>query len=1174
MHGLRDIILQQSELQSVVTGIREGLREQLVAGLSGSVRSLFTAAIAEHANKSVIIVTHNLLQAQKLYEDLSQLIDEDRLFLYPANELIASELGVASPELRAQRIEALNYMVSGQQGVFVVPMAGLKKVLPPPSLWKNWQMHFKEGSELNLEDILERLVQMGYNRTEMVSAPGEFSLRGGILDIYPLTEADPIRIELFDIEIDSIRTFSVDDQRSKEKLTGVTIGPATESPVEPKHLLQAADRLEESLSRSLEKLKKDAVKELLVQHVKADIELLRNGQKPEQFFKYLQLAYEPGASLLDYVSYNGLIVFDELSRIQEMNERLEHEETEWFTALLEHGEIPHDIAIAHSLNKLLAETDLPRVYLSLFLKHIPNTNPQNIANVSCKLMQNFHGQMHLLVSEVERWRKNNMNVLFLAPDRERSVKLESVLQDYGVEAQVAGNPESFSGIQIIEGTLNTGFELPALKLAVVTEQEIFNKKTRKARRRQKLSNAERIKSYSELNPGDYVVHVNHGIGKYLGIETLLINGVHKDYLHITYKGNDNLYVPVDQIDLVQKYVSAEGKEPKMYKLGGSDWKRVKKKVESSVKDIADDLIKLYAEREAAKGYAFSPDSDMQREFEMSFPYQETEDQLRSIAEIKRDMERERPMDRLLCGDVGYGKTEVAIRAAFKAIMDGKQVAFLVPTTILAQQHYETIKERFNGYPINIGIMSRFRTKKQLSETVKGLKNGTVDLVIGTHRLLSKDVQFADLGLLIVDEEQRFGVTHKEKIKKLKTNVDVLTLTATPIPRTLHMSMLGVRDLSVIETPPENRFPVQTYVMEYNGVFVKEAIERELARGGQVYYLYNRVEDIERKTEEISLLVPDARVAYAHGQMAETELEAVILSFLDGEFDVLVTTTIIETGVDIPSVNTLIVHDADRMGLSQLYQLRGRVGRSNRVAYAYFTYRKDKVLTEAAEKRLQAIKEFTELGSGFKIAMRDLSIRGAGNLLGAQQHGFIDSVGFDLYSQMLKEAIEERKGTLTENTPPPFEVELELDAYIPDKYIADGQQKIEMYKRFRNIETMEELEELREEMIDRFGEYPNQVEFLYKVAELKVYARKIKLESIKQSKTEVAIYFSEEGTGEVDGRRVLQVTTKYGRNIGLGMEGPRLKITIQTARMETEEWFAAALEMVKELAEAKKVPQPR
>ena len=532
-------------------------------------------------------------------------------------------------------------------------------------------------------------------------------------------------------------------------------------------------------------------------------------------------------------------------------------------------------------------------------------------------------------------------------------------------------------VQIMQGNLQTGFELSIQKIAVITEEELFNKRVKKSTNRQKLSNAERIKSYSELKIGDYVVHVNHGIGKYLGIETLVINGIHKDYLHIRYQGTDKLYVPVEQIDLVKKYVGSEGKEPKIYKLGGTDWKKVKKKVQSSVQDIADDLIKLYAEREAAVGYAFSPDGDMQREFETSFAYQETDDQLRSIHEIKKDMERPRPMDRLLCGDVGYGKTEVAIRAAFKAIADGKQVAFLVPTTILAQQHYETMRERFQDYPINIGLLSRFRSKKQQTDTIKGLKAGTIDIVVGTHRLLSKDIVYRDLGLLIIDEEQRFGVTHKEKIKKLKTNVDVLTLTATPIPRTLHMSMLGVRDLSVIETPPENRFPVQTYVMEYNGSLVREAIERELARDGQVYFLYNRVEDIERKAEEISMLVPDARVAFAHGQMTENELESVMIGFLAGEFDVLVSTTIIETGVDIPNVNTLIVFDADRMGLSQLYQLRGRVGRSNRVAYAYFTYRKDKVLTEVAEKRLQAIKEFTELGSGFKIAMRDLSIRGAG-----------------------------------------------------------------------------------------------------------------------------------------------------------------------------------------------------
>ncbi len=1014
---------------------------------------------------------------------------------------------------------------------------------------------------------------MGYSRTEMVSAPGEFSMRGGILDIYPLTEDDPIRIELFDTEVDSIRTFSVDDQRSKERMESVTIGPASEAPTDEQSLANVEKHLRAGLSRSLKKLKKETTKELLVQQVNVDLEKLTNGEKPEQFFKYVSFAYDSAASLLDYVSNDGLLIFDELNRIQEMNDRLQNEEAEWYTSLLEHGEIIHDIQIAHSFQHLLLESPLPRIYLSLFLRHIPNTNPQNITNISCKLMQSFHGQMNVVEDEVNRWKKNGRAVVFLAPNEERMKKLQSVLADYGVEAAIANPKGHFQrGVQIIEGDLSTGFELAAANLVVITEEEVFNKKTRKQRRRQKLSNAERIKSYSELNPGDYVVHVNHGIGKYLGIETLVINSIHKDYLHITYRGDDKLYVPVDQIDLVQKYVSSEGKEPKVYKLGGSEWKRVKKRVESSVKDIADDLIKLYAEREASKGFSFSPDGDLQREFETSFPYDETEDQLRSIAEIKRDMERERPMDRLLCGDVGYGKTEVAIRAAFKAIMDGKQVAFLVPTTILAQQHFETIKERFDGFPIKVGLLSRFRTRKQQTDTIKGLKNGTVDIVIGTHRLLSKDIQFADLGLLIVDEEQRFGVTHKERIKQLRTNVDVLTLTATPIPRTLHMSMLGVRDLSVIETPPENRFPVQTYVMEYNGILVKEAIERELARNGQIYFLYNRVDDIERKAEEISLLVPDARVAFAHGQMPETELESIILSFLDGEYDVLVTTTIIETGVDIPNVNTLIVYDADRMGLSQLYQLRGRVGRSNRIAYAYFTYRKDKVLTEVAEKRLQAIKEFTELGSGFKIAMRDLSIRGAGNLLGAQQHGFIDSVGFDLYSQMLKEAIEERKGTRPVEELPTFEVDLELDAYIPDSYIQDSQQKIEMYKRFRNIDSLESMEDLREEMIDRFGDYPDQVGYLFIVAEMKVYAQKAKIASIKQTKSEVAIYLSEEGTNEIDGSKVFKVTNRHGRLVGLGMEGSQLKITLQVKQVKTDEWLMIALDIIKELQHAKKVHQ--
>jgi len=1175
MLGLKKIISQQDDFRSVLAGIKEGLKEQLISGLSGSARTLFLSAAHEQTRKPMLIVTHNLLQAQKLYDDFVQLIGEKEVFLYPANELIAAEISIASPELKAQRIEALNYWSKNKNGIIIVPMAGLRKILPPASLWRESQLTLKVGDEL-LEAQLMGFIQMGYSRVGMVSSPGEFSVRGGIIDIYPLTEQDPIRIELFDTEVDSIRTFSLEDQRSKEKLTEVTIGPATEYPLKQEHFHTIIENVETGLASSLKKLKDEKAKTLLTQNIGYELEQLKMGNKPDQLFKYLSFAYKEGNSLVDYLPNNGLIFIDEISRVQEMNDSLEKEEVEWYTNLLGEGQIIHDVKISHNLRGFLLRRIQPVIYLSLFLRHVPNTNPENILNVSCKQMQNFHGQMNVLKGELERWKKGNYSVIFLGPDEERVKKLRRVLEDYEIEASFINDEQPFliGKNQIVEGNLHTGFELPSLKIAVITEEELFNKKTKRKTHRQKLSNAERIKSYSELKIGDYVVHVNHGIGKYLGIETLEINGVHKDYLHVRYQGSDKLYVPVEQIDLVQKYVGSEAKEPKIYKLGGSDWKKVKKKVESSVQDIADDLIKLYAERESAKGYAFSPDGEMQREFEAAFAYQETEDQFRSIHEIKKDMEKERPMDRLLCGDVGYGKTEVAIRAAFKAISDGKQVAILVPTTILAQQHYETMRERFQDFPIEIGLLSRFRTRKQQTETIKGLKSGTIDIVVGTHRILSKDVSYRDLGLLIVDEEQRFGVTHKEKIKQLKTNVDVLTLTATPIPRTLHMSMLGVRDLSVIETPPENRFPIQTYVMEYNGGMVREAIERELARDGQVYFLYNRVEDIERKSEEISMLVPDARVAYAHGQMSENELESVILSFLAGEYDVLVSTTIIETGVDIPNVNTLIVHDADRMGLSQLYQLRGRVGRSNRVAYAYFTYRKDKVLSEVAEKRLQAIKEFTELGSGFKIAMRDLTIRGAGNLLGAQQHGFIDSVGFDLYSQMLKEAIEDRKGNFNEEIKhkQQLELELEIDAYIPESYISDGHQKIEMYKRFRGAASVDDIEELKEEMIDRFGEYPEQISYLFQMTEIKVHGELVGVEFIKQTKNEIVILLNEDASASIDGQRIFQMTSKYGRMVGLGMDGKKLKTVLHIKGVKSSEWLKIIFEIVQGIRESKKEEQ--
>lgn len=1174
MNGLQNLFSKQDDVHSLIAGIDEGLKEQIVSGLTGSSRSLLLASVYEKTNRPILLVTHNLLQAQKFHEDLSSFIPEEELYIYPANELIAADLSVASPELRAQRVEALNFWAEGKKGIVIAPIPGVRRVLPPKDIWKRHQLAFNLGEDIELESTLNKFIAMGYNRSEMVASPGEFSIRGGIIDIYPITEPNPIRIELFDTEIDSIRTFSSEDQRSIEKLKKVTIGPVSEALLETEHIERIITRLESGLSKSLKKLKDEKTKEQLVQTISYELEQLKMGNIPDKIFKYLSLAYEDPASLIDYLPVNGLVFLDEISRIQEINDSLEKEEAGWYTDLLSQGQIIHDIKLAHPMQELIMKSSRPFIYLSLFLRHVPHTNPQNILNFASKQMQNFHGQMNVFKAELERWKKGKYTVVILGQDEERVKKLHSVLADYDIEAAELFNADSIlpGKVQILRGSLNSGFELPMQKFSIITETELFNKKSKKSVRRQKLSNAERIKSYSELKIGDYVVHVNHGIGKYLGIETLTINGVHKDYLNIRYQADDKLYVPVDQIDLVQKYVGSEGKEPKLYKLGGTEWKRVKSKVQSSVENIADDLIKLYAEREAAKGYAFSPDGDMQREFETSFAYNETEDQLRSIVEIKKDMERERPMDRLLCGDVGYGKTEVAIRAAFKAIMDGKQVAFLVPTTILAQQHYETLRERFQDYPISIGHMSRFRTKKQQTETIKGLKAGTVDIVVGTHRILSKDIVYRDLGLLIIDEEQRFGVTHKEKIKRLKTNVDVLTLTATPIPRTLHMSMLGVRDLSVIETPPENRFPIQTYVMEYNGSLVTEAIERELARGGQVYFLYNRVEDIARKAEEISMLVPDARVTYAHGQMTEQELEAVMFGFLEGEYDVLVSTTIIETGVDIPNVNTLIVNEADRMGLSQLYQLRGRVGRSNRVAYAFFTYRKDKVLTEVAEKRLQSIKEFTELGSGFKIAMRDLSIRGAGNILGAQQHGFIDSVGFDLYSQMLKEAVDAKRNDQPAEEKNTLEIDVEVDAYIPDAYIMDGHQKIEMYKRFRGIASLEEVEELQDEMIDRFGEYPEEVSYLFMIAEMKVYAEKAGIESIKQLKQEISILLREKVSSDVDGQKVFELGSKYGRMVGFGMDGNRMKLVLHIKGVEQSKWLNILFEMAKGLQYVKKETQ--
>lgn len=1141
MRGITQLFSQDKNINNFINHLKlQTVKSQLITGLTGSARAVLIDLMFRELNRPIYILSPTLLQAQKLADDLTSLVGEEYVHYYPADEFIAADMSISSPELRAGRISTLDHLIRQETAIYVIPIAGMRKYMTPVEQWKENVFEIHVGQEIDIDQWLSKLVEMGYTRSQMVTTPGEFALRGGILDIYPPYAESPFRIELFDTEVDSIREFSADDQRSIKKLESCRILPAIELVLSLTQRAQLAERLEKALAGSIKKVKKQEVQEALYENIQHDIEKLKQGTLPDHVMKYGSLLYENPAFLGEYFSKEGIVVFDELARIQEVSEAWEKEEEEWFISLIEEGKMLHDVKPSYSFKEILSLMDLPKVYFNLFTRSFAGIRFDQTMNFSCKPMQQFHGQISILQSEVERWKREKFTVLFVA-DGDRIEKIKNMLEDYKIDVGI-GQPTG-EGIFLVDGQLNAGFELPLQRIAVVTDDELFKQQAKKKKTRpQKMTNAERIKSYTEIKPGDYVVHVHHGIGKYMGIQTLEVNGTHKDYLHIRYRGDDKLFVPVDQIDLIQKYVSSEGKEPKLHKLGGTEWKKAKAKVSNAVKDIAEELIKLYAKREAEKGYAFSPDTDLQREFESAFPYEETEDQLRTILEVKRDMERERPMDRLICGDVGYGKTEVAIRAAFKAIMDGKQVAFLVPTTILAQQHYETISSRFEGYAINVGLLSRFRTRKEQAETIKGLKDGTVDIVIGTHRLLSKDVAFRDLGLLIVDEEQRFGVAHKEKIKQLKTNVDVLTLTATPIPRTLHMSMIGVRDLSVIETPPQNRFPVQTYVMEYSMALVREAIEREMARGGQTFYLYNRVEDMTKKVEEIQMLVPEARVAYAHGKMSESQLESVIFDFLNGEYDVLVTTTIIETGVDMPNVNTLIVQDADKMGLSQLYQLRGRVGRSNRVAYAYFMYERDKVLTDVAEQRLQAIKEFTELGSGFKIAMRDLAIRGAGNLLGAQQHGFIDAVGFDLYSQLLEEAIAEQKGEKREEKEE-VDIILPIDAYIPDKYIPDGYQKIQMYKRIKAMENPEDYDEIVEELVDRFGDMPPETERLLRIARIKAWANHSGIVSIKEKQKVISIVFSEEGTKNVDGSAIVAETMKFGKAVGFIMDGPKLTLTI-------------------------------
>lgn len=1165
---LADFIEKTPAFKKIISQLKPTTR-QLITGISGSARALLLAALQDKRSHPLLVVTDNMAHMQELADDLGGLVDADRVLQFPVEEVLAAEVATSSPNYRLQRVQSLAALAKQDNAIVVTTTAGLRRNVVSPQFFTQATLTVKAGGELDPQQARDQLSAMGYQLQKMVLRPGDFAIRGSIIDVYALNTTDPVRIDLFDTEVDSLRYFDASTQRSIKNVDEVEILPATDFILPPDEF----DRVSQAVSDQYHQLTSqltdtdDDIRQQVDNRFKPMLAALQQGRLTNDLQEFSNLVYPTAHSLLDYLPEDGVAYFDDLGRIKEAAKQQAAEYRSWLADKVKYHQLVTVSTLSNDLDQLIKADHHAQLYGALFKKGMGNLRFTQLVELTTRPMQRFFGQMPLLKTELQRWVDQGQTVVLMANSKARRDQIARTLHDFGITATETGVSDlKANTVQLVAANLNNGFEMPAGGLVVITEGEMFKQVTKRRHRPQKLANAERLKSYTDLKPGDYVVHVNHGIGIFSGIRTMEVDGVHQDYMVINYRNNAQIFVPVTQLNLVQKYVSSESKTPRINRLGGNEWAKTKRRVASKVEDIADELVDLYSKRETAKGHAFPADDYLQKQFDANFPYTETRDQLRSINEIKQDMEKSKPMDRLLVGDVGYGKTEVAMRAIFKAVAGGKQVAFLVPTTVLAQQHYDTMTKRFAGFPIKIALMSRFKTNKELKETDAELAAGKVDVVVGTHRILSKDVRFKDLGLVIVDEEQRFGVKHKERLKELKNNVDVLTLTATPIPRTLHMSMLGVRDLSILETPPAGRFPIQTYVMEQNDGAIRDGIMREMQRGGQVYYLHNRVSDIEETVAKLKELVPEAAIGYINGQMSENELETVLYEFIQGNYDVLVTTSIIETGVDIPNVNTLFVENADRMGLAQLYQIRGRIGRSNRVAYAYFMYQPNKVLTELGEKRLAAIRDFTELGSGFKIAMRDLAIRGAGNLLGKQQHGFIDSVGYDLYSAMLSDAVAKKQGKKAKPTAD-AEVELGVEAYLPDSYIDDQQQKIELYKTIRQAGDDNELLDIQGDLIDRFGDYPIAVGNLLLISKLKRRADLALIAQIKRQRDNIMITFSLKGSHMVKAADIIKQLAKTHFKTTLGERDQQLtvRLVIQP-KMTTSDWLNQLLKLVGGLAD--------
>lgn len=1127
MRTLTEPLQEAQEYKTLVEALAKPMAKALADGCVPSQKlHLMDALSRENALSSFarfrLIVTSSDKRVREIRDEY--LFYDRNTVIFPAKDLIFYQADLRGRELEKERIRCLRRLVEGRPTTVVTTFAALMTPQVPLSAWKSNVLQLEKRQTYSLEELSRKLVRMGYEKNFQVDAPGQFAVRGDIVDVFDLTEENPYRIEFFDEEVDSIRSFDLETQRSIEPMELVKIYPATELILSDARLSDGIDRIREEERKTEEALRSQGHMEAAHRLSEGIGELCEAALEYRDFGGlegYIHYFYPQTDSFLEmFPEEHSMIFLDEPVHLREEGEAVELEFRESMISRSEKGYVlPGQMQLVCSA--VLTASRMNH-YRCLGLTALATGDsfflPECIVSVHARSVPAYNKSFDTLVSDLKKYKLQKYRMVIISASRTRAKRLAGDLTERGLTSFYSENPDRILGdgeIMTYYGNIAHGFEYPQIRFIVIAETDIFGpaRKTKKVKRHY---DGESIRDFAELKVGDYVVHEDHGIGVYRGVEKIEVDGIAKDYIKIEYGGGGTLYILPGELKSLQKYASQDAAKPKLNKLGTQEWTSTRNKVKGAVEEVAQDLVELYAKRQAMKGHRFSPDTVWQREFEEMFPYEETQDQLNAIEDTKHDMESDKIMDRLICGDVGYGKTEIAIRAAFKAVQDGLQVAVLVPTTILAQQHFNTFTERMKEYPVCVEMMSRFRTAAEQKKTKEGLESGRVDIVIGTHRILSKDVKFKRLGLLVVDEEQRFGVTHKEKIKKLRENVDVLTLSATPIPRTLHMSLIGIRDMSVLEEAPQDRVSIQTYVMEYNEEMVREAILRELSRGGQVYYVYNRVNDIAEVAGRLQQQVPEARISFAHGQMNESELEKIMYDFISGAIDVLVSTTIIETGLDISNVNTIIIHDSDRMGLSQLYQLRGRVGRSNRTAYAFLMYKKDKMLKEVAEKRLAAIREFTDLGSGFRIAMRDLEIRGAGSVLGRAQHGHMTAVGYDLYCKMLDTAVKHAKGLPVPEEKNTF-VNLSADAFIPDSYIMNEAQKLDIYKKIAAVASLEDCDDIRDELRDRFGEkIPASAENLLRIALIRSIAGKLDMAEIVGGDGSIRVTMNKDAAVQVAG----------------------------------------------------------